>query len=107
MPGGLVAYRSRQPYVLIDEARLSARALAAGQNLAAAHFRLEQSRTPADVQGVLAALVAWLQDPAHESVRRAEVEHLPFLGDSRAPKVLSEALFEDVQMVRAAAAAAA
>ena len=71
MPGGLVAYRSRQPYVLIDEARLSARALAAGQNLAAALFRLEQSRTPADVQGVLAALVAWLQDPAHESVRRA------------------------------------
>jgi hypothetical protein len=71
MPGGLVAYRSRQPYVLIDEARLSARALAAGQNLAAALFRLEQSRTPADVQGVLAALVALLQDPAHESVRRA------------------------------------
>jgi hypothetical protein len=71
MPGGLVAYRSRQPYVLIDEARASDSALAAGQNLAAALFRLEQSRTPADVQRVLAALVAWLQDPAHESVRRA------------------------------------
>jgi hypothetical protein len=71
MPGGLAAYRPRLPYVLIDETRYSESELASGQNLAAALFRLEQSRTPADVQRVLGALVAWLQDPADESVRRA------------------------------------
>ena len=45
--------------------------LASVQNLAAALFRLENSRTPADVQRVLVALVAWLRDPEHESIRRA------------------------------------
>jgi hypothetical protein len=71
MPGGLAAYRPRLPYVLIDETRYSESELASGRNLAAALFRLEQSRTPADVQRVLGALIAWLQDPADESVCRA------------------------------------
>ena len=42
----------------------------------------------------------------NENVRRAAVEHLPFLDNDRAPKLLSEALREDVPAVRAAAAAA-
>jgi hypothetical protein len=71
MPGGLARYRPRLPYLLIDEARYSDSELAAGQNLTAALFRLENSRTPADVQRVLAALVAWLRDPEHDSIRRA------------------------------------
>jgi hypothetical protein len=71
MPGGLARYRPRLPYLLIDEARYSDSALAAGQNLAAALFRLENSRTPADVQRVLAALVAWLHGPEHDSIRHA------------------------------------
>ena len=71
MPGGLAVYRPQLPYLLIDEARYSDSELAAGQNLAAALFRLENSRTPTDVQRVLAALVAWLHDPEHDSIRRA------------------------------------
>jgi predicted transposase YdaD len=71
MPGGLAVYRPRQPYLLIDETRYSDSELASVQNLAAALFRLENSRTPADVQRVLVALVAWLRDPEHESIRRA------------------------------------
>lgn len=45
--------------------------LAPLHNLVAALFRLENSRTPADVQRVLAPLVAWLRDPAQENLRRA------------------------------------
>jgi hypothetical protein len=41
------------------------------RNVAAALFRLENNRTPTDVQRVVAALVAWLHDPAHASLRRA------------------------------------
>jgi HEAT repeat protein len=41
-----------------------------------------------------------------ENVRRAAVEHLPYLEDERTPKVLSEALRRDVPIVRAAAAGA-
>jgi hypothetical protein len=40
-------------------------------NLAAALFRLENSREPADVQRVLQALVDWLYSPGDDAVRRA------------------------------------
>jgi hypothetical protein len=70
-PGGLAVYRPQLPYVLIDIGRYSESELAPLQNLAAALFRLENSRTPADVLGVLETLVTWLRDPAQESLRRA------------------------------------
>jgi hypothetical protein len=41
------------------------------QNLVAALFRLEQSRSPAQLQRVLAVLITWLRDPEQESLRRA------------------------------------
>jgi hypothetical protein len=78
MPGGLTAYRPRQPYVLIDETRYSESELASGRNLAAALFRLEQSRTPADVQRVLAALIAWLQ-AGHEALVMIEASRQQLL----------------------------
>lgn len=70
-PGGLAVYRPRLPYVLIDAGRYTESELAPLRNLVGALFRLENSRTPADVQRVLAVLVAWLRDPAQESLRRA------------------------------------
>jgi hypothetical protein len=70
-PGGLAVYRPRLPYLLIDVGRYPERELAPLQNLAAALFRLENSRTPADVLGVLESLVTWLRDPTQESLRRA------------------------------------
>ena len=71
VPKGLLPYRPRWPYALIDESRYSARRLARMQNLVAALFRLENSRSPADVQRVLAVLLTWLRDPAQENLRRA------------------------------------
>lgn len=71
MPGGLATYRPHQQYVLIDEARYSESQLASMHNLVAALFRLEQSSTPTDIQRILTALIAWLQDPEHVSIRRA------------------------------------
>ena len=70
-PGGLAVYRPQLRYVLIDAGRYTENALAPLQNLAAALFRLENSRTPEDVQQVLAVLVVWLRDPAQDSLRRA------------------------------------
>ena len=70
-PGGLAIPRPSRPYWVIDVGRYTESELAPLRNLAAALFRLENSRTPADVQQVLASLVAWLRDPAHESLRRA------------------------------------
>ena len=64
-------YRPRWPYLLIDESRYSERRLVRMQNLVAALFRLENSRSPADIQRVLAVLIIWLRDPEQESLRRA------------------------------------
>jgi len=41
------------------------------RNVAAALFRMENSRTPHDVEHVLATLVEWLKAPGQASLRRA------------------------------------
>jgi len=71
VPLGLERYRPRLRYCLLDESRFSDAELAPLKNLAAALFRLEGSRTPQDVQRVLAALVEWLKSPEQTSLRRA------------------------------------
>jgi hypothetical protein len=64
VPGGLERYRPQMRYFLLDEGRLRAQDMPVLQNLAAALFRLENSRTPSDVEQVLSALVEWLQAPS-------------------------------------------
>jgi hypothetical protein len=71
MPGGLEAYRPRLKYFLLDEGCYADSELVPLRNLAAALFRMENSRTPQDVEQVLAALVTWLQAPGQTSLRRA------------------------------------
>jgi len=71
VPGELATYRPRLSYLLIDEGQYTEEQLAPLRNVAAALFRLENSHTPTDVQRVLTALVTWLHDPAHASLRRA------------------------------------
>jgi hypothetical protein len=71
MPGGLETYRPRLKYFLLDEGCYADSELAPLRNLAAALFRMENSRTPQDVEQVLAALVTWLQSPEQTSLRRA------------------------------------
>jgi predicted transposase YdaD len=70
-PGGLERYRPSLRYLLIDEGRYAESDLAPLRNLAAALFRLENSRTPQDVEKVLEALVEWLKTPEQTSLRRA------------------------------------
>ena len=64
-------YRPRQGYYLIDEIRSAEQGSLPQRNLSAALFRLEASRTPAEVLGILQALVDWLQAPEQTSLRRA------------------------------------
>jgi hypothetical protein len=71
MLGGSELYWPRLLYLLIDEGRYTEEQLAPLHNVAVALFRLENSCTPTDVQRVVAALVAWLHEPAHASLRRA------------------------------------
>lgn len=68
-PSGLDRYRLR--YLLLDEGRYADGELAPLRNVAAALFRMENSRTPQDVEQVLAALVEWLKAPGQDSLRRA------------------------------------
>lgn len=70
-PGGLDRYRPHLRYLLLDEGRYADSELAPLRNLAAALFRMENSRTPQDVEQVLAALIEWLQAPEQASLRRA------------------------------------
>jgi len=74
MPEGLEAYGPRLRYVLIDEVRCRASEAAGVRNLAAALFRLEQSRTPEDVRAVVEALSEWLGGEEHRELRRAFAE---------------------------------
>ncbi|MSQ48261.1 MAG: DUF4351 domain-containing protein [Deltaproteobacteria bacterium] len=100
VPGGLERYRPRLHYLLLDEGRFSAQDLAPLQNLLAALFRMENSRTPSDVEQVLSALVEWVSDPLQDSLRRAFTIWLKrvFL-PGRMPNVTFETL-NDLQEVR-------
>ena len=70
-PAGLERYQPGLRYLLVEENRYGEAELAPLRNLSAALFRLENSRGPADVQRVVAALVDWLQAPEQASLRRA------------------------------------
>lgn len=70
-PVGLDRYRPRLRYLLLDEGRYAESELAPLRNVAAALFRMENSRTPQDVEQVLTALVEWLKSTGQDSLRRA------------------------------------
>ncbi|KXK50653.1 Rpn family recombination-promoting nuclease/putative transposase, partial [Nitrosomonas europaea] len=57
-------------YLLLDEGSYHDHELATLRNLTAALFRLENSRTPEDVQQILQALIIWLQSPEQSGLRR-------------------------------------
>jgi hypothetical protein len=70
-PPGLERYQPRFRYLFLDEERYPATALAAPENLAAALFRLDRSRSYAELQTVVDDLLAWLATPQQRSLRRA------------------------------------
>jgi hypothetical protein len=71
IPEELARYSPRLRYMLLDEGRYPEAELLPLRNLAAALFRLENSRTPEDVKQVIEALAGWLPAPEQASVRRA------------------------------------
>jgi hypothetical protein len=71
VPGGLEAYRPDFRYLLLDEGAYADSELAASRNLAAAVFRMENSRRPEDLQTVVRRLREWLQAPEQQDLRRA------------------------------------
>lgn len=76
LPVQLQHWQPQVRYLLLEERTFHAVDLAALRNLVAALFRLEQSRTPADIEQVVAALLQWLADPAQDNLRRAFVTWL-------------------------------
>jgi len=60
LPAGLERYQPRLQYFLLDEGRLAQKGLES-RNLAVALFQLEQSRSPQDIERVVAALLEWLK----------------------------------------------
>ena len=70
-PVGLEAFQPQQRYLLIDENTLDPDRLASLNNLAAALFRLEHSRTPDDLRHVIASLIAWLKDEEQKPLRKS------------------------------------
>jgi len=70
-PASLAAYRPQARYLLIDESAYADAELASMRNLAAALFRLENSRDPEAVRTVLVALVEWLAEPDQEELRHS------------------------------------
>lgn len=71
VPGGLERYRPSLRYLLLDEIRLGQAELGPLRNLAAALFRLEQSRELTDVRRILDTLAEWLKAPEQTGLRRA------------------------------------
>jgi len=83
---GLEPYRPRLLYHLIDEARLKLHPLPEMRNLAEALFRLERSRTPADIAQVLGALGQFLQGEAMQPLRRTISVWVRMLLRRKAPR---------------------
>ncbi|MEO5370986.1 MAG: Rpn family recombination-promoting nuclease/putative transposase [Magnetococcus sp. DMHC-1] len=69
-PPGLQAYRPHMRYLLIDEHRYLEGELKSMQNVVAALFRLEKSRTIDDVRQVIRELDLWLKGPEQRELRR-------------------------------------
>ena len=71
LPDGLSVYRPSLQYLVIDEGELSEEELASLENLAAALFRLEQSRKPREVRRLVDSLVRRLQGDEDGTLRQA------------------------------------
>ena len=83
---GLEPYRPRLLYHLVDEVRLKLHPLADVRNLAEALFKLERSRTPADIAQVLGALGQLLQGEAMQPLRRTISVWVRMLLRRKAPR---------------------
>jgi hypothetical protein len=96
-PRELERYQPQSRYLLIDEGRYSENELMPLHNLAAALFRLENSRSYADVLAVVRSLLEWLTQPEQSSLRRAFVVWISRVILKRTPGGSVEGV-EDLQL---------
>jgi hypothetical protein len=73
VPDSLLSWQPELRYLVLVEQGYEDVELAVQRNLVAALFRLERSRTPADIERVLANLIEWLSAPEQTGLRRAFV----------------------------------
>lgn len=73
LPGPLLHWQPQFRYLLLEERRFGEAELAGLRNAVAVLFRLENSRTPQDIERILANLIDWLAAPEQASLRRAFV----------------------------------
>ena len=66
----LARYQPSQRYILLDEGRYGDHDLPR-RNLVSAVVRLENSRSMADLERVVDALIEWLRGPGHQELRRS------------------------------------
>ncbi len=71
LPGGLARYRPSLRHLLLDEGRYAEQDLPLSENLAAALFRMENSRAPEELRSVVRTLAQWIYAPEQASLRRA------------------------------------
>jgi predicted transposase/invertase (TIGR01784 family) len=71
LPGGLEKYKPSFEYLLLDEGNYPLSELEPLTNFVAAIFRLENSKTPEDINHVISNLIDWLRSPEQESIRRS------------------------------------
>lgn len=67
LPEQLRRWQPQIRYLLLDEQRLADTELAGKRNVAAALFRLENSRRPEDIERVVASLIDWLAAPEQDA----------------------------------------
>jgi hypothetical protein len=70
-PASVTRHALRLRYLVIDERRLAMSAEPESRNLAAALFRLEQSRDDGDILRTVRELAAWLAAPGQAELRRS------------------------------------
>ena len=80
----LAPYQPTQRYCVVDERHLREDDLPSG-NVMTAVVRLEQSRSPADLERVLEALASWLRGPDDSELRRAFVDWVRLLAARLVP----------------------
>ena len=71
LPGGLAHYRPNLRYLLLDEGSYAEQDLPPSENLAAALFRMENSRAPEELRTLVRTLAQWIHAPEQASLRRA------------------------------------
>ena len=96
VPDELDRYAPRLRYLLLDEGTFSNEELGALENLVAALFKLENSRSEENLLEVVTNLLQWIGEPEQSSLRRA---FTVWFNRVLAPKRQQKPVFEELEEV--------